>query len=59
MPTIALRSETYGKAREAAPGWDVHVLEQEWRSWMMEPPRNADAAFIGFCRKVAERRGRP
>lgn len=59
MPSITLSAETYGKAREAAPGWDVHALEQEWRSWMMEPPRNPDAAFIGFCRKVAGRRGSP
>lgn len=60
-PQIALflKPETYEQAREAAPGWDIHGLEQEWRSWMTEPPRNADAAFIGFCRKWFERRGRP
>lgn len=60
-PRIALflKSETYDQAREAAPGWDIHGLEQEWRSWMTEPPRNADAAFIGFCRKWFERRGKP
>jgi plasmid replication initiation protein len=60
-PQIALflKPETYDQAREAAPGWDIHGLEQEWRSWMTEPPRNADAAFIGFCRKWFERRGRP
>lgn len=56
---ITLRPETYDKARLAAPGWDVYVLEQDWRDWMTEAPRNSDAAFIGFCRKVYERRGRP
>lgn len=56
---IALQPETYDKARKVAPGWDVYVLEQDWRDWMMEAPRNPDAAFIGFCRKVYERRGRP
>lgn len=55
---IALKSDTYEKARQAAPGWDVYVLEHEWRDWMTELPRNPDAAFIGFCRKVFERRGR-
>ncbi len=56
---LFLKPETHNKAREAAPGWDVHMLEREWRDWMQEPPRNPDAAFIGFCRKWFERRGRP
>jgi plasmid replication initiation protein len=55
----ALKQSTYQTAREAAPGWDIYVLEQEWREWTTEAPRNADAAFIGFCRKVFEKRGRP
>ncbi|MFD2741456.1 replication initiator protein A [Sulfitobacter aestuarii] len=57
-----LRPETYDTARQAAPGWDVYVIEQEWRAWVselleqgMEPPRHADNAFIGFCRKWASR----
>lgn len=57
--TIALHSGTYEKARQVAPGWDIYVLEQEWREWMTEPPRSPDAAFIGFCKKVFEKRGRP
>ncbi|MEP3246740.1 MAG: replication initiator protein A [Sneathiella sp.] len=56
---IRLKPETLEKAREAAPGWDIYVLESEWREWMTEPPRNPDAAFLGFCRKVFEKRGRP
>ena len=55
----ALKAETYECAREAAPGWDVRYLELEWRDWIVEPPRGADAAFIGFCRKWFEKRGRP
>jgi hypothetical protein len=35
------------------------VLEEEWREWMTEAPRDPDKAFIGFCRKVYERRGKP
>jgi plasmid replication initiation protein len=54
-----LRPETYDHARMVAPGWDVYYLDAEWRAWIVEPPRNADAAFIGFCRKWFERRGRP
>jgi len=54
-----LKSETYELARMAAPDWDIDLLEQEWRGWATEPPRDADAAFVGFCRKVFERRGRP
>jgi plasmid replication initiation protein len=54
-----LDGDTYEAARKAAPGWDVRVLEREWRDWATETPRNPDAAFIGFCRKWFERRGRP
>ncbi len=54
-----LQSDTYEEARHAAPGWDVRFLEQEWRSWCVEPPRNADRAFVGFCRKWFKKRGRP
>jgi len=54
-----LKPETYDQARKAAPGWDVRYLEGEWREWIVEPPRDADAAFIGFCRKWFEKRGRP
>ena len=49
-----LKPETFEKARAAAPGWDVHALEQQWREWMSkkkEPPRRPDSAFIAFCRK--------
>lgn len=54
-----LKSETYELARQAAPGWDVRYLEGEWRDWIVEPPRDPDAAFVGFCRKCFEKRGRP
>jgi plasmid replication initiation protein len=54
-----LKLETYNDARIVAPGWDVYYLEQEWRAWLTEPPRDPDAAFIGFCRTWHERRGGP
>mgnify|MGYP001799483360 CR=1 FL=1 len=57
VDSISLKADTYHKARLVAPGWDVYVLEDEWRDWMTEPPRDPDAAFIGFCRKVLAKRG--
>lgn len=62
LSMIQLDPEAYHDARVAAPGWDVYVLEREWRSWMAEmdsePPRNPKRAFVGFCRKWYETRGR-
>jgi len=58
---IHLSPSTYDEARLAAPGWDVYVLEQEWRTWMsdggLDAPKSPDKAFLGFCRKWFERRG--
>jgi plasmid replication initiation protein len=61
LPDLAggLKPDTYDRARQAAPGWDVRYLEAEWRDWIVEPPRDPDAAFIGFCRKWFDKRGRP
>lgn len=61
--SVHLSPNTRLEARYAAPGWDVYVLESEWRAWMAEggldAPKNPDKAFLGFCRKWFERRGRP
>ncbi|RMD95694.1 MAG: RepB family plasmid replication initiator protein [Alphaproteobacteria bacterium] len=61
--SVHIRPETYERAREVAPGWDVYHLEREWRSWMadggLDAPKDADRAFLGFCRKWFEKRGRP
>lgn len=54
-----LDPDVYARAREAAPEWDVRYLEQEWRGWVTEPPRDPEAAFLGFCRKWFEKRGTP
>jgi plasmid replication initiation protein len=54
-----ISAEAFHDARTVAPGWDVYHLESEWRDWITEPPRNVDAAFVGFCRKWYERRGAP
>lgn len=61
---IVLSADAVHDARQIAAGWDVYLLEQKWRAWMaegmeqgMEAPRDADAAFCGFCRKWVERNG--
>jgi len=60
---VRLKPDTYAHARDAAPGWDIYHLEQEWRRWMndggLDAPKDADRAFLGFCRKWFEKRGRP
>jgi len=63
LSNLHLAADTYLEARQAAPGWDIYVLEGEWRHWMAEggldAPKNPDKAFLGFCSKWFERRGRP
>ncbi len=53
-----LDPEALHDARLAAPGYDIHALQQEWVAWwhdMGRPDlRNPAAAFIGFCRKRHE-----
>jgi len=49
-----LQSDTYEEARKYAAGWDIRVLEAEWRSWVYSKNikvRNADSNFISFCKK--------
>src|SRR5579872_5525030 len=49
-----LPSEAYEEAREAAPGYDIHGLESEWREYWISSGKpkfdNPAAAFVGFCR---------
>jgi len=63
ISSIKLSPQAYEAAREAAPGWDVYHLEQEWRTWMddggLDAPKIPDKAFVGFSRKWFEKRGRP
>lgn len=60
---VRLSSEAHERARSAAPGWDIHRLEQAWRSWMadggLDAPKDPDKAFVGFCAKWFEKRGSP
>lgn len=57
-----LPGDVYAEARDAAPGWDVRVLEQEWRRWCAKEeiaPKRPDAHYLKFCRSWFENRGRP
>jgi hypothetical protein len=49
-----LPTEAYEEARDAAPGYDIHGLEGEWREWWAGSGKptlaSPAAAFVGFCR---------
>ena len=52
---VRLEPSTYDKAKALACGWDVYALEAEWQAWGRQqkdwPPKDADAAFLGFCKR--------
>jgi hypothetical protein len=52
---VRLKTETYERAKKLAPGWDIYGLVEEWKEWGQQhdgwPPKNPDAAFLGFCKK--------
>lgn len=57
-----LHPDTYEDARNEAAGWDVRMIEQEWRGWCAKEeiePKRPDAHFLKFCRSWFEKRGRP
>ena len=57
-----LDPEAYHDARTAAPGWDVHHLEREWRRWCGKQeiePKRPDKHFVTFCKSWHENHGRP
>jgi hypothetical protein len=60
---VHLKTTTYEKAKTLASGWDIYALEAEWKVWGSQrenwPPKNPDAAFLGFCKQrgpTADRR---
>ena len=56
---LRLKSETYERAKLEAPGYDVYALEADWRAATEKNAvdvKNADAAFLGWCRAVHRRR---
>lgn len=59
-PEIVLPAWAEEKAREIAraKGWDYHALEREWIAFARSgtPPKNAGAAFVGFCKRKPDLR---
>ena len=60
---VRLKTPTYATAKTLASGWDIYALEAEWKAWGNQqkdwPPKNPDAAFLGFCKQrgpTADRR---
>ena len=51
----SLKAETYERAHELAPGYDVYYLESRWRDWNAgKPVRDPDRAYLGFVKKHVE-----
>ncbi|UXN05058.1 MULTISPECIES: replication initiator protein A [unclassified Bartonella] len=60
--TGQLSSAVYVDAREAAPGWDIYMLEDEWRAWLAEneiTPNYPEKHFLKFCSSWFSKRGKP
>jgi hypothetical protein len=58
--SFLLRTTTFEKARELAPGLDIYEIEHQWREWIEkkgERPKDPDKAFLGFVRKKAKQHG--
>ncbi len=56
MSGIHLTPKTLEMFRREHPGLDPGHMETLWRGWAAgkaERPRNAQAAFLGFCRRYA------
>ena len=54
-----LPDDAYEDGRAAAPGYDIHALESEWREFWASSGKptlaNPPAAFVGFCRSRHKR----
>jgi plasmid replication initiation protein len=54
ISSLRLAADTHEDARRLAPGWDMHHLENEWRSWVLEKGisvKDPDKQFLSFCKK--------
>ena len=51
---LGLAADTHEAARSLAPGWDVRMLEAEWRDWVALKGivvKDADRHFLSFCKR--------
>ncbi len=51
-----LDPEVFAAARYFVPGFDVYVVEREFRDWIKEVPKDPEKAFLAFCRRYATNR---
>ena len=54
-----ITERTLDTLRRELPDLDIGLMEMLWRRWagkQKDRPRNTQLAFLGFCRKYAERR---
>lgn len=61
-----LNDEDWENARAVAPKWCPHYLETIWRNYAASKinkgegaPKNAAAAYVGFCKAYFEKHGEP
>ena len=55
---LRLKTSTYEAAKKIAPGYDIYSLEEDWRQATQKNGvalKDPDAAFLAWCRKVAEK----
>ena len=56
-----LATDTYHQARKFAAGWDVRMIEQEWRNWLAKgnkpAAKNVDKAFLAFVKVFVRNHG--
>jgi len=54
-----LDADALAAARDAAPGWDIHALEADWRRYWASTGRprlrSPARAFVAYCRKRASK----
>ncbi|MFP1132903.1 replication initiator protein A [Asticcacaulis sp. W401b] len=58
-PIVSL--DTYEKAKAIVPGYDIYALEADWiemSQQLGQPIKNADGAFLGYCRYRAGKQGK-
>jgi plasmid replication initiation protein len=55
---LHLRTSTYEKAKQCAPGFDIYALEADWREATKKNGvqlKDPDSAFLAWCRRVKQR----
>ena len=57
-PPTLLQTETFQSAKKLVPGLDVYALERQWMEKVHRegPAKNPDKAFLGYCRKISDKR---